>query len=95
MWTARPKIKSGEREFGPDAAIDYDDVVLRWMDHYLRGIDNAVDREKPVRYFVMGINKWRDAQAWPPIATATAFYLAPGADKKAGFADDVEAGGEQ
>jgi putative CocE/NonD family hydrolase len=79
------KTRSGEREFGPDAVIDYDEVVLRWMDHYLRGIDNAVDREKPVRYFVMGANKWREAQAWPPAAAATAFYLSPGADKKAGL----------
>jgi uncharacterized protein len=79
------KVKSGEREFGPDAAIDYDAVVLRWMDHYLRGIDNAVEREEPVRYFVMGINKWRMAHAWPPAATATAFYLAPAADMKAGL----------
>ena len=78
-------FKSGEREFVPDAAIDYDDVVLRWMDHYLRGIDNSVDREKPVRYFVMGINQWRVAQAWPPPATATIFYLAPGAGKKVGL----------
>ena len=23
------------------------------MDHYLKGIDNGVDRESPVRYFVM------------------------------------------
>jgi putative CocE/NonD family hydrolase len=79
------KTRSGEREFGPAAAIDYDEVVLPWMDHYLRGIDNAVDREKPVRYFVMGTNKWRDSQAWPPAAAATAFYLSPGADKKAGL----------
>jgi len=79
------KTRSGEREFGPDAGIDYNDVVLRWMDHYLRGIDNGVDREKPVRYFVMGANKWREARAWPPAATATAFYLSPGADKTAGL----------
>lgn len=79
------KTKSGEREFGPAAAIDYDDVVLRWMDHYVRGIENAVEREEPVRYFVMGINKWRVAKSWPPVSKATAFYLAPGADKKAGL----------
>ena len=30
------KTKSGEREFGPTAAVDYDEIVLRWMDHYLR-----------------------------------------------------------
>ncbi len=78
------KSKSGEREFSTSAAIDYDEVVLRWMDHYLRGIDNAADREKPVRYFVMGSNEWRDADAWPPAATATAFYLTSEPGKKSG-----------
>ncbi len=69
------KTKSGEREFGPAAAIDYDEVVLRWMDHYLRGTANGVDTEKPVRYFVMGENQWREAEAWPPVAKAASYYL--------------------
>ena len=78
------KLKSGEREFPPSAALDYDEVVLGWMDRYLRGIDNAVDREKPVRYFVMGSNVWREAAVWPPAAASTAWYLVPGADKRSG-----------
>jgi len=69
------KTHSGEREFGATAAIDYDEVVLRWMDHYLRGLNNGVETEKPVRYFVMGENTWREADTWPPKATAIAYYL--------------------
>jgi len=74
------KTRSGEREFGPAAAIDYDDVVLRWMDHFLKGIDNGVAREKPVRYFVMGRNQWREADEWPPVAREMSLYLAPQAE---------------
>jgi putative CocE/NonD family hydrolase len=69
------KTKSGEREFGPSAAIDYDDVVLRWMDHYLRDSANGVEQEKPVRYFAMGENHWREADAWPPAAKVASYYL--------------------
>jgi putative CocE/NonD family hydrolase len=69
------KTKSGEREFGAAAAIDYDEVVLHWMDHYLQGSANGVEKEKPVRYFVMGDNQWRDADAWPPVSTAASYYL--------------------
>lgn len=77
--------RSGEREFGPKAAIAYDELVLRWMDHYVRGIDNSVEREAPVRYFVMGKNEWREAATWPPPATLTTYYLSPKAGKnKAG-----------
>jgi uncharacterized protein len=74
------KTRSGEREFGPTAAIDYDEVVLHWMDHYLKGADNGVGREKPVRYFVMGRNQWRDADQWPPAARAMPAFLAPKTD---------------
>jgi putative CocE/NonD family hydrolase len=57
--------KSGDRVFGPAAAIDYDELVLRFMDHYLRGIDNGLDREKRVRAFVMGENAWHEGDGWP------------------------------
>ena len=70
------KSKAGEREFGSQAAIDYDETVLRWMDHYLRGVDNGVDREKRVRYFVMGEDRWKESESWPPPAKETAYYLA-------------------
>ena len=70
------KTKSGERDFGQNAAIDYDDVVLNWMDHYLRGVNNNVEHAKPVRYFVMGDNQWRESEAWPPSAEQTSYYLA-------------------
>ena len=71
------KTRSGEREFGPTAAIDYDDVVLSWMDYSLKGIDNGVDRQKPVRYFVMGRNQWRESDRWPPTAVETPMFLFP------------------
>jgi putative CocE/NonD family hydrolase len=71
------KTKSGEREFGRTAAIDYDDVVLRWMDHYLKGAANGVEKEMPVRYFVMGSNEWRDADVWPPAAERKPLFLGP------------------
>ena len=76
------KTRSGEREFGPTAAIQYDDVVLRWMDHYLKGVDNGVDREEPVRYFVMGRNQWRRAVQWPPAAKEMPMFLAPPRDNE-------------
>jgi uncharacterized protein len=75
---------SGEREFGPAAVIDYDEVVLRWMDHYVRGLKNGVENEAPVRYFVMGSNQWRDAQNWPPAAQGTSYYLLSGRGGEAG-----------
>jgi predicted acyl esterase len=42
------------------------DLVLRWYDHWLKGIDNGVMQEAPVKIFVRGKNAWRDEREWPP-----------------------------
>ena len=68
--------KIGEVDFGKQANFDLDDIVLRWYDHLLKGEANGVEKEKPVRIFVMGKNEWRDEDAWPPPgAHAVNFYL--------------------
>jgi putative CocE/NonD family hydrolase len=73
------KTVTGDLDFGPEAAIDYDDLVLDWMDRYLQGVDNRGPEERPVRFFVMGDNRWRDADAWPPAGSETrSFYLQDG-----------------
>jgi hypothetical protein len=86
------KTRSGEREFGPAAAINYDEVVLRWMDHYLKGIDNGVDREKPVRYFVMGDDQWKESSVWPPPAQNKPFYLSSTNSKSLTLSSSVPQG---
>lgn len=58
----------GELDFGAAAAIDYNDVVLRFFDRYLAGRDNGLAEEPPVRYFMTGSNEWLDAPRWPPHA---------------------------
>ncbi len=62
---ATARTRSGEREFGPAAAIVYDDLVLRWMDRWVKGEMNGVDRVPAVRVFLMGANEWRSADRWP------------------------------
>lgn len=56
-----------EIDFGPQAELDLPDVIIRWFDHWLKGIDNGVVEEPAVRYFVMGgQGRWRTAATWPP-----------------------------
>ena len=74
--------KAGDRTFASGAAIDYDETVLRWLDHYVRNIDNGVDREAPVRYYVMGAEEWRESNTWPPPAKNTSYYLEAAPDNK-------------
>ncbi len=51
----------------------------RWYDHWLKGIDNGIMREPPVRIFVRNGEGYRDEQQWPlGRAQARSLYLAPG-----------------
>jgi len=67
--------KTGDIDFGPTAALDYDALMIRWFDHLLKGVDNGIEREKPVKFFVMGRNVWREEDEWPPQGSLQAFYL--------------------
>lgn len=82
-WThARPNRDStaiGEVDFGPAAAFDSQDLMVRWFDYWLRDGSAAVLDGPPIRIFVMGENAWRDEQEWPLArAQSTPFYLRSG-----------------
>ena len=50
--------------------------MLKWFDHWLRGIDTGIMEEPPVKYWVMGENRWRMADNWPlPETRWTKLYL--------------------
>lgn len=75
--TAQP-TKLGEVDFGPSAKIDLPGTVIRWFDHWLKGIDTGMMKEPPVRIFVMGANRWRDEDEWPPKRAKTVTYFLHG-----------------
>ncbi len=56
---------AGDIDFGPDAAIELHDYMLRWYDYWLQDIATGIMDDAPVRLFVMGENRWRDEQEWP------------------------------
>jgi uncharacterized protein len=43
----------------------YHDEIIRWYDHWLKGIDTGIMDEPPVRYWLMGANEWRTGTDWP------------------------------
>jgi uncharacterized protein len=50
--------------------------ILRWYDHWLKGLDTGIMDEPPVKYWVMGANEWRTAADWPlPETQWTKLYL--------------------
>ncbi|MFN8487580.1 MAG: CocE/NonD family hydrolase [Caldilineaceae bacterium] len=71
-----------EQDFGMHAggeAVNLTGLQMRWLDRWVKGIENGVEQEPPVRIFVMGINQWRDEQDWPlPDTRYTPYYLHSG-----------------
>ena len=62
--------------FGPAAGMDFIEEQLRWYDRRLKGIDNGMDDEPPIRIFVMGDNEFRFENEWPLARTRyTNYYL--------------------
>lgn len=54
----------------------FHDEIIRWYDHWLKGVDNGVMDEPAVRYWLMGANQWRTADSWPlPETRWTKYYL--------------------
>lgn len=93
IHSAENRDFAGQAQFTPDAALDLWAFHLRWFDHWLKNIDNGVDREPPVRIYVMGGGDahrtpegrlfvgghWRDEQEWPLARTQpTSYYLHAG-----------------
>ena len=69
----------GDRDFGNAALIDLQRDYLRWLDHWLKGIDNGIDKEPLVSIFVMGTNRWLHGDRYPlPETRMTKLYLTSG-----------------
>jgi putative CocE/NonD family hydrolase len=61
----RPARSFGNIDFGPDALLDRTALQIRWFDHWLKGSENGVENDPPLKIFIMGDNRWRDEQQWP------------------------------
>jgi predicted acyl esterase/lysophospholipase L1-like esterase len=78
--------KVGELTYPENARFPMEAHMVRWLDHYLKGIDNGVEREPTVRYYTMGAagepgapgNEWRTARNWPVPAQSVSYYLHEG-----------------
>jgi uncharacterized protein len=50
--------------------------MLRWFDHWLKSIETGIMDEPPVKFWVMGANKWRYGEDWPlPETEWRKYYL--------------------
>ena len=92
-WTHHGNVRpyAGDVSFGAEAGLtDFFDVYhVKWFDHFLKGLATGIERESPVRLFVMGTGDghkdadgrlfhggyWRDAPSWPVPGTRFVPYF--------------------
>lgn len=78
--------KIEEVVYPKDSVVNSTEEALRWFDYWLKGKDNGIMDEPPVRYYVMGDvasagapgNEWRTSLAWPVPSRPTSYYLKNG-----------------
>ena len=63
----------GDVNFGPEALIDTDTILLRWFNHWLKGSGEFAG-EPRIRHFSLFENRWHSAERWPS-GSESAFYL--------------------
>jgi len=57
----------GEANLGEAANLNTDQILLRWLDHWLKD-SSAFSDEPRIRHFALGPNEWRTAHEWPSAA---------------------------
>lgn len=57
--------KVGAIDLGSAAVSPCDRLQLRWFDYFLKGIDNGLMNEAPIRLFELGSNQWRSFNQLP------------------------------
>lgn len=78
--------QAGELTWPENAVMDLWAETLRFLDFWMRGEDDGITSEPPVRYYVMGStadvtaagNVWRFADDWPPPSEPVPAYLHAG-----------------
>ena len=95
IHSAPPSSVAGSVDFGMNAGqglstltFKIDDEHLRFFDLWLKGIDDGIGSEPPVRIFVMGENVWRSENEWPLARTQyTELFLHSGGDANSSAGD--------
>ncbi|MEQ1861548.1 MAG: CocE/NonD family hydrolase [Chthoniobacteraceae bacterium] len=77
--------KIGELTYPENAFFDVVAHMTKWFAHFLKGEENGIGKETPVRYYVMGAageagapgNVWREAKDFPPHTERASLFLQP------------------
>lgn len=75
--------KVGDLVYPDHASWPEHEHMVRWFDHWLKNVENGIEQDPPVRYYVMGAvgesgapgNTWRTASDFPPDQPHVSMFL--------------------
>lgn len=71
---------------------DMDLQCMMWLEHFLKGVENGIERTATVEYYTMGENRWKEAQSWPGEQTSEVFCFLDGTQKDGAAGNGTECG---
>jgi putative CocE/NonD family hydrolase len=92
-WDHGPHANVSPFATTKDLNLDVKIEMLRFFDHYLKGIDNGIDGEPKYTYYTIGEETWKSSNSWPPKSNA-ALTVYFSADKNLVTTKDKIKGGD-
>lgn len=79
-----------------DNALRYDMDILcmKWLEHFLKGVDNGIEKTPAVEYYTIGENQWKTAERWPVETSERKMFYLEGGDIGLGQASSANGTGE-
>ena len=75
-WKGPKKLIIGPPIYLDRPVYQYAFESLRWYDYWLKGVENGIMDEPPVRLYVMDTGEWKSSNEWPlPETRWTPFFL--------------------
>ena len=64
----------GPVNYGKEADESYSDLIIKWYDHQFKGKELIFPKNKRVKLFILGSNKWEYYSKWPPENSENKIY---------------------
>ena len=75
-WQGPKKMLVGPPRYLDRPVYQLQPEAIRWFDYWIKGEDNGIMDEPPVKLFVMGADEWKETVDWPvPDTEWQRFYL--------------------
>ena len=79
-----------------DNALRYDMDILcmKWLEHFLKGVENGIEKTAAVEYYTIGENQWKTAESWPVETSERKMFYLDGRDMSLGQESSARGTGE-